>query len=50
MYSAKNFYNNNDLLNHDSNLSGESSPKQVNIFPKDFIDMYGKQKYDNIKH
>ena len=49
MYSAKNFYNNNDLLNHDSNLSGEGSPKQVNIFPKDFIDYYGIKKYKIIK-
>ena len=31
MYSSKDVYNNNDLLSHGSNLSGEDSPKQVNI-------------------
>lgn len=49
MYSAKSGYNNNNLLNHDSNLSGEGSPQQVNIFPKDFIKEYGMMKYDIIK-
>jgi mannosyltransferase OCH1-like enzyme len=48
MYSSKDLYNNNDLLSHGSNLSGEDSPKQVNMFPQDFIDMYGKKKYNKI--
>jgi len=49
MYSAKNHYNHNDLLDPDSNLSGEGSPKQVNIFPSDYIQEYGISKYEDTR-
>lgn len=43
MYLSKFIYNYNNI--DDSYLSGEDSPKQVRLFPQDFIKNFGYHKY-----
>lgn len=50
IYLASHLYNNNDLLNLKSNLTGEGSKVQVKLFPQDFINKFKKNKYIQIKN
>ena len=50
IYLASHLYNNNDLLDLKSNLTGEGSKEQVKLFPEDFINKFKKNKYIQIKN